>query len=208
MLLLKRISLVIIFLVVLASSAYSCDEVIHLWQPCIKAANVSFLTQLSGDVFWNRIMPFISTNNEKLSVFINESKFEDLGRVIFDEIASDTILQEGNSLGIFPRINIIIPSAWSSMQLQVDMVCYFGITVRNSMFTNYLIRYCLLDKTEKLLAVDEIPLKVGLEIDWVFTGNYLTGGLSVHRVALLNGGQVDTYTLWTKTDVDNITAKK
>jgi len=203
----------VILLFAFSASLSACDELIHLWQPLKEAANTSYLTTLSGDIFWSKIVPYLSPDNKELYVSINECEFEDLGYDMFYEVATKTMVSkktatESQSLESFPRLEIIMPSARSDMKIQVDMVCYFGITVRASIFNSYLMRYCLLGKDRNLISIDEMPLKTGLEIDWVFTGNFLAGGLGVHRVAIFDDNQVNSYTLWTKTDLDEIAAQQ
>ncbi|HAE37058.1 MAG TPA: hypothetical protein DCG57_00285 [Candidatus Riflebacteria bacterium] len=198
-----------VLLSVSGSSLRACDELIHLWQPIKEATDVPFLANLSGALLWRRIALFMPTEASDVMIALNKSEFEDLGFDMLNEVADNTSIARSNSAEAqsrdrFPRLEVVVSSASSRMQMLADMVCYFGITVRASMYSEYNLRYCLLGKNEDLLSIDEIPLKIGLEIDWVYTGNYLAGGMGVHRVALFDGAEVKDFTLWTKADLDKI----
>jgi hypothetical protein len=198
-----------VLLSVSGSSLRACDELIHLWQPIKEATDVPFLANLSGALLWRRIASFMPTEASDVMIALNKSEFEDLGFDMLNEVADNTSIARSNSAEAqsrdrFPRLEVVVSSASSRMQMLADMVCYFGITVRASMYSEYNLRYCLLGKNEDLLSIDEIPLKIGLEIDWVYTGNYLAGGMGVHRVALFDGAEVKDFTLWTKADLDKI----
>lgn len=192
------------------SNLRACDELIHLWQPVKEATDVPFLASLSGAFFWRRIASFLPADTANVLISLNKSEFEDLGFDMLQEVADNTTVArsgspEAQSRDRFPRLEVVVSSARSSMQMMADLVCYFGITVRASMYSEYNLRYCLLGKDQDVLSIDEMPLKTGLEIDWVYTGNYLAGGMGVHRVALFDGAEVKDFTLWTKTDLDKIT---
>ena|GEM_PF-2416421 len=209
----RKTALTAVLVLMLSSTVMACDELIHLWQPLKEAASVSYLGKLAGGIFWNKIHRLIPQDCERLHIAINQCEFAELGYDMLHEISVNSTLLRNTDAdpqnpALLPRLEIIVPEARSDMKMQVDMVCYFGITVRTSMFDSYLLRYCLLGKNKELLAIDEIPLKAGLEIDWVYTGNYLTGGLAVHRIAIFADGQVSNYTLWTKTDLDKIAAQQ
>lgn len=198
-----------VLLSVSGSNLRACDELIHLWQPIKEATDAPFLANLSGALLWRRIALFMPTEASDVMIALNKSEFEDLGFDMLNEVADNTTTVRSNSPEAqsrdrFPRLEVVVSSASSRMQMLADMVCYFGITVRASMYSEYNLRYCLLGKNEDLLSIDEIPLKIGLEIDWVYTGNYLTGGMGVHRVALFDGAEVKDFTLWTKADLDKI----
>jgi hypothetical protein len=187
----------------------ACDELVHLWQPLQDATNVSFLSCLSGGILWKKIETVCKSINEKINIVINSGKYEKHAKDLFSEVDPIAVLVKSDTKEkLLPRLEIAVPNARSDMKMHVDMVCYFGITVRASIYSEYLLRYCLLGENGNLVAIDEVPLKVGLEIDWVYTGNFLCGGLCVHRVAIFDGKQVDSFTLWTKTDLDKIANKQ
>ena len=110
----------------------------------------------------------------KISIVINSGKHEKLALDMLSDVASRTqiVASGANKENIFPRLEIAVPDARSDMKMLVDMVCYFGITVRASIYNESLVRYCFLGPKNKLVSIDELPLKVGLEIDWVYTGNF------------------------------------
>lgn len=189
----------------------ACNELVHLWQPLKEVTDAPYLSSLAGDMFWNRVLPVLPLNSGNLHISLNASIHESLGYDMLHEVADNTTIsrsseQGDNSQKSFPRLEVIVPAARSSMQMMADMVCYFGITVRASMYSEFAMRYCLLGKASEVIAIDEVPLKAGLEIDWVFNGNHLAGGMGVHRVALFDGNEVKEFTLWSKTDLDKIAA--
>lgn len=203
--------LLLLMMLVNAGVLSACNELVHLWQPLKEVAETSYLSSLAGDMFWKRVLPVLPTDSDDLHISINASAHETLGYDMLHEVAEHTTIsrsseQGSNSQKSFPRLEVIIPSARASMQMMADMVCYFGITVRASMYSEYVLRYCLLGKESEVIAIDEMPLKAGLEIDWVFNGNPLAGGMGVHRVALFDGKEIKEFTLWSKTDLDKIAA--
>jgi len=198
-------------LLAVTGTVSACNELVHLWQPIGEVTDVPYLSSLSGDMFWNSLAPLLPADTGSLHISINESSYESVGYDMLHEVAQNTTISRSNDQGSqsqkhFPRLEVVISSARSSMQMMADMVCYFGITVRASIYSEFALRYCLLGKDSEVLAIDEMPLKSGLEIDWVFNGNYLAGGMGVHRVAIFDGNVVKDFTLWSKTDLDKIAA--
>jgi len=210
---LRSYEIVCILVLLLAGAGRlpACDELVHLWQPLSEVTDAPYLADIAGDMFWNMISPKLPADVGSMHISLNESAHEAQGYDMLHAIAGNTTISRSSEAGSssqkhFPRLEVVIPAARSSMQMMADMVCYFGITVRASMYSEYAMRYCLLGKDSEVIAIDEIPLKAGLEIDWVFNGNHLAGGMGVHRVGLFDGKEIKDFTLWSKTDLDKIAA--
>jgi hypothetical protein len=187
----------------------ACDELIHLWQPLGEVATDGpMIPDLTGGIFLEKLRARFPDLKEKTCLSINSPEQE---QIVTDLLlgtapasASDLLFEKSNVAKFFPKMQVIIPSVRSNLKILADMVCYFGITVRAFFYNEYLLRYCLQDKNREPISVDELQLKSGLAIDWIYTGNFLCGGLAIHRVSIFDGSTENNYTMWSKSDLDKL----
>lgn len=190
-------------------SISACDEFIHLWQPLGEVATDSpIIPDLTGGIFLEKLRTRFPDLKEKVCLSINLPEQEEIATDLLLGTASasvnDLFFEKSDAAKFFPKMQVIIPSVRSNLKILADMVCYFGITVRAFLYNEYLLRYCLQDKNREPISVDELQLKSGLSIDWIYTGNFLCGGMAIHRVSIFDGTIENDFTMWSKSDLDKL----